>query len=54
MQIIMYYVNIQGLIPKEDESLDSIDNAVEDEITSTAEVCKHFILKYMELSKYSA
>jgi hypothetical protein len=29
---------LQGLIPKEDESLDSIENAVEDEISSTAEV----------------
>ena len=28
----------KGLIPKEDESLDSIDNAVENEISSTAEV----------------
>ena len=33
---------IKGLIPKEDESLDSIENAVENEISSTAEVRKLF------------
>ena len=54
---IFWLLLFQSLVPKEDESLDSIDNAVEDEISSTAEVgpkllttnlldCEHFKLAY--------
>ncbi|CAB4015389.1 huntingtin-interacting 1-like [Paramuricea clavata] len=40
-----------GLIPKEDESLDSIENAVEDEISSTAELVAEAVTRIEEMLK---
>ncbi|XP_028396824.1 huntingtin-interacting protein 1-like [Dendronephthya gigantea] len=40
-----------ALVPKEDESLDSIENAVEDEITSTAELVAEAVTRIEEMLK---
>lgn len=42
-----------GLVPKEADSLDSIDNAVEDEISSTAELVAEAVTRIEEMLKKS-